>query len=86
MEVRLPPPIAELLRKKRGDALAALETWLTGPFRMVPDPSIPYGGWAIKGLPPRGTPGRPDGDRTAAGGAPPPSPIEASADDAPSGS
>ncbi len=85
MEVRL-PPIAELLRKKRSDALAALETWLTGPFRMVPDPSIPYGGWAIKGLPPRGTPGRPDGSRPSAGGTSSPTAIEASADDAPSGS
>ena len=86
MEVRLPPPIAELLRKKRGDALAALETWLTGPFRMVPDPAIPYGGWAIKGLPPRGTPGRPDGARTVAGGPTSSTGIEASADDALSGS
>ncbi|MFO0934564.1 MAG: ribonuclease E/G [Planctomycetota bacterium] len=93
MEVRLPPPVAELLRKKRGDALSALETWLTGPFKLVPDPSIPYGGWAIKGLPPRGGAprsdggaGRPDGGARGAGGGSAGTPIEASADDAPSGS
>jgi hypothetical protein len=61
MEVRLPPPIAEVLRKKRSDSLAALEAWLSGPFRLVPDPSIPYGGWSIKGLPPRSIAGRPPG-------------------------
>ncbi|MBL9089261.1 MAG: ribonuclease E/G, partial [Planctomycetia bacterium] len=70
MEVRIPPPVAELLRKKRGDALSALETWLTGPFKLVPDPSIPYGGWAIKGLPPRGNAPRSDGGARAAGGGP----------------
>lgn len=54
MEVRVPPAIADLLRKRRADALAALEAWLTGPFRLVPDATIPQGGWAIRGLPPRG--------------------------------
>jgi len=86
MEVRLPPPVAELLRKKRGDALSALETWLTGPFKLVPDPSIPYGGWAIKGLPPRGNAPRSDAGARATGGGSAVTSIEASADDAPSGS
>lgn len=54
MEVRVPPAIVDLLRKRRADALAALEAWLTGPFRLVPDATIPQGGWAIRGLPPRG--------------------------------
>jgi ribonuclease E len=53
MEVRVPPPVAELLKKRRADSLAALEAWLTGPFRLVPDATIPSGGWSIRGLPPR---------------------------------
>jgi hypothetical protein len=72
--------------EERGDALAALETWLTGPFKLVPDPSIPYGGWAIKGLPPRGNAPRSDAGARATGGGSAVTSIEASADDAPSGS
>ncbi len=56
------------------------------PFKLVPDPSIPYGGWAIKGLPPRGNAPRSDAGARATGGGSAVTSIEASADDAPSGS
>jgi ribonuclease E len=76
MEVRVPPPIADMLRKRKADSLAALEAWLTGPFRLVPDASLPYGGWSIKGLPPRPTATRP-APPPAGGPAPGPGPETA---------
>ena len=53
------PPIADVLRKRMGDALQGLEGWLKGPLRIVADPSVPVGGWSIKGVPLRGQPPAP---------------------------
>ncbi|HVG93149.1 MAG TPA: ribonuclease E/G, partial [Planctomycetota bacterium] len=71
LEVRVAPQIADLLRKRKGDSLAALEAWLTGPFRLTPDSTLPYGGWSIKGVPPRTT-ARPAPAAPAGGAAPGP--------------
>jgi Ribonuclease G/E len=76
MEVRVPPPVAEVLRKRKSDSLAALEAWLTGPFRLIPDATIAYGSWSIKGLPPRSPAPRPPSAGGAAGSAPTPEATE----------
>src|SRR5262249_43845232 len=53
MGSRAPPAVADVLRRRKADSLAALEAWLTGPFRLVPDAAMPYGSWSIRGVPPR---------------------------------
>jgi ribonuclease E len=50
LEVRAAPAVVEVLRKRKGAALSALERSLTGPLRLVPDPAISQGGWAMKGV------------------------------------
>jgi len=51
MEVRVAPPVADVLKRRKGPALSLLEAALTGPLRLVADAQIPYGGWSIKGIP-----------------------------------
>ena len=68
LEVRVVPAVADVLRKRLGRAVAELERAMKGPFRLVPDPSIPVAGWSIKGIAPRGAP---PGPGPRAGEAPP---------------
>jgi ribonuclease E len=51
LDVRVAPAVYEVLRSRAADRLRALEDALTGPLRLRPDPSLPPGGFAIKGLP-----------------------------------
>jgi len=59
LEARVAPAVAEILKKRMGAALSELESWMKGPLRLVPDASVPAGGWSIKGIPPRGAPPTP---------------------------
>jgi ribonuclease E len=54
IDVRVPPAVADVLRTRKGEALAALEASLSGPLRLRADATLPAGGWAMRGLPPSG--------------------------------
>ena len=65
LEVRVAPPILDVLRKRKGQALHEMERAMKGPFRIYADPAIAQAGWAIKGIPPKapgGTPAVPAGE------------------------
>jgi len=57
LEVRAAPPVVELLRKRKADALSDIERALAGPLRLLPDPTLGQAGWAMKGIPPKPAPG-----------------------------
>ena len=80
MEVRVPPPVYDVLRKKKADELSALEAWLSGPFRLMPDAQIAYGAWSIKGLPPRSAMPKAPPAATATPGGPAPEAEDAPAE------
>jgi ribonuclease E len=52
LEVRVPRPVLDWLRRHRGHALKELERSATGPIRLEADDRLPADGWAMKGLPP----------------------------------
>jgi hypothetical protein len=68
MEVRVAPPVADVLKRRKSAALSLLEAALTGPLRLVPDSAIPYGGWSIKGIPMKPAAGAPPGGSASSGG------------------
>jgi hypothetical protein len=54
LEVRVPPPVAEWLKKHRSTALRDLRQVCTGPIRLEADARLASDGWAMRGLPPGG--------------------------------
>ncbi len=72
IEARVPPAVADVLRTRKARSLKAVEARMTGPVRVVPDPSIPYGSWSLRGLPARGAVGAPAGKASGAGFPPAP--------------
>jgi ribonuclease E len=56
LEVRVSPAVADVLRTRKARSLRAIEGRVNGPLRIVPDQSLPHGGWSMKGLPGRPPP------------------------------
>ncbi len=56
LEVRVSPPVAEVLKRSKGDALRSVEEGMGGALLLVSDPAVAYGHWSMKGLPPRPRP------------------------------
>jgi ribonuclease E len=54
LEVRVPSPVLEWLRRHRGPALDDLRKRCTGPVKLKSDNRLGLDGWAMKGLPPEG--------------------------------
>lgn len=56
LEIRVPKAIHDWLRRYRGRALRGVERSCTGPLRLEVDERLAGDGWAMKGLPPSGSP------------------------------
>jgi ribonuclease E len=56
LEVRVTPSVADVLRRRKARSLERIERRMSGPLRVDGDPSVPYGAWSIRGIPPKGSP------------------------------
>jgi ribonuclease E len=64
LEVRVTPSVADVLRRRKARSLDRVERRMTGPLRVDGDPSIPYGSWSIRGIPPKGAAAKSPGAET----------------------
>jgi ribonuclease E len=64
LEVRVTPAVADVLRRRKARSLERVERRMTGPLRVEGDPSIPYGAWSIKGIPPKASAARTGAETT----------------------